>query len=149
MNINEKDEHNNIINIGNENFYEIGTKQNDKLEKEKDKIQKIITKIGNIKCIEGNIDFLLPDITREELLNIINNTKISPFIFYDNLDLDNKNFDILGEIKQKIDTDDERVIIQLSKYIEMILLFKESKNLNDYFRLNINSKILMYCCNSS
>ena len=120
------------------------------MKEEENEIKNIIEKIKAIKRAEGDFDFLLPDISGKELLSIINDKKISPFIFYDNIDLKNDNFDIIGEIKQQLDTNDERIIFQLAKYIQMILEFRKSEKLNEYFNLKINNKkILMYVCNYS
>ena len=152
VNANEKEGDINTINKIDENFHKIEEKKikDYKIQEEETKINKIIDKIKDTKCAEGEFDFLLPDISGTELLRIINDKKISPFIFYDNIDLENENYDVIGEIKQQLDTNDERVIIQLVKYIQMILQFKESEKLNKYFGLKANNKkIIMYVCNYS
>lgn len=119
----------------------------------KDKVQgslnKIKRKINNDK-FEGDIDFVLPNITSNELKRVLNNKDIGPFIFYDYIDTEEcKIFDIIGEIKESID-DSDKNIAQLMKYMEMLSYLKISKEVNANLGLNMNNqKVIMYVFNSS
>ena len=54
---------------------------------------------------------------------MINNNHTSPFLYYGNIDLENKKFDIIDEIKENLE-DHKDNIIQLGKYIKIFYYLK-------------------------
>jgi hypothetical protein len=80
------------------------------------------------KDFGGDLDFIIPDLTKSELDKVIENKKISTFIFSSNIK-DSENYDILGEIKESVD-DYHKNIDQLKKYIKLYYLFKKEEEVN-------------------
>ena len=67
---------------------------------------------------KGDIDFLIPNLSPNELKDFLNNKDYAPFIFYDNIKPD-VNSDIIGEIKKVF----QQVIKSiLSSYINILIL---------------------------
>lgn len=61
------------------------------------------------KDFGGDFDFIIPYLTKPELVKVIENKKISPFIFSSNIK-DSEKFDILGEIKESFD-DTKKILL--------------------------------------
>ena len=80
--------------------------KNQKKEKNKNPEKEIYYK--------GDIDFLIPNLSPNELKDFLNNKDYAPFIFYDNIK-PGVNSDIIGEIKESISTSDKKHIKQLLK----------------------------------
>ena len=60
--------------------------------------EELMNKINSSK-FEGDFDFVIPDITKEELKSVLKNKEIGPFLFYDNINEDSyEKFDIIGEV---------------------------------------------------
>ena len=126
------------------NKIKIDYKSDDVKGNDQGSLNKIKKKINNDK-FEGDIDFVLPNITSHELKRVLNNKDIGPFIFYDYIDTEEYQiFDIIGEIKESID-DSDKNIGQLMKYMEMLSYLKISKEVNENLGLNMNNqKVIMY-----
>ena len=88
----------------------------------------IIEKKKNDKInLTGDFDFIIPNINNKLLLEIFNDKKIAPFIFYGNIDIDkDQDFDIIGEIKESAENH-RSFKHQIQKYILMISHFLDSK----------------------
>ena len=111
--------------------------------------EKLMNKINNGK-FEGDFDFVIPDITKDELKSVLKNKEIGPFLFYDNINVKDslENFDIIGEVKESLEDSDKNVI-QLVKYLQMFFYLKESEEINKKIGLKKkNIKIIMYVVNS-
>ena len=111
--------------------------------------EKLMNKINNGK-FEGDFDFVIPDITKDELKRVLENKEIGPFLFYDNINIKDglENFDIIGEVKESIEESDKNVI-QLVKYLQMFFYLKDSEEINKKLGLKMkNIKIIMYVVNS-
>ena len=111
--------------------------------------EKLMNKINNGK-FEGDFDFVIPDITKDELKSVLKNKEIGPFLFYDNINVKDslENFDIIGEVKESIEDSDKNVI-QLVKYLQMLFYLKDSEEMNKKIGLKKkNIKIIMYVVNS-
>ncbi len=124
------------------------SKDTNKGYKTDDKNNKLLK---NPEVFIGDFDFVLPNISTSKILQVINNNDTSPFLFYGNIDLSNKNenFDIIGEIKENLD-DHKDNIVQLGKYIEIFYYLQNSEKMNKNIGLTKkNKKILMYVFNSS
>jgi len=75
----------------------------------------------------GDFDFIIPNINNKLLLEIFNDKKIAPFIFYGNIDIDkDQDFDIIGEIKESAENH-RSFKHQIQKYILIISHFLDSK----------------------
>ena len=111
--------------------------------------EKLMNKINNGK-FERDFDFVIPDITKDELKRVLENKEIGPFLFYDNINIKDglENFDIIGEVKESIEESDKNVI-QLVKYLQMFFYLKDSEEINKKLGLKMkNIKIIMYVVNS-
>ena len=110
-----------------------------------DELRKEFEKKGSIK---GDIDFLLPDVTPEELEKVLKNKELSPFIFYGNINL-NKNSDLIGEVKETIDNGDEAHIRQFKKYLKILKLSQSNETIKNKIGVTKdNQKIFVYVFNS-
>lgn len=99
--------------------------------------------------INGDIDFLIPDLKPEELQKVFTKKGLAPFIFYGNINPD-LNSDLLGEIKENVNTGERKHIKQLKKYTEIIELSKQNETIRKKFGFkNENQKILVYIFNSN
>ena len=85
-----------------------------------------------------DFDCLIPDITKGELTKVLNDSKISPFIFYGNIN-DNEKYDIISEIKQNFH-DNEQHIIQAKKYVKINKKLDNDEKLNDDLGLEMENK---------
>ena len=113
-------------------------------EEEKDKTKKENNKE---KCLLGDIDFLLPDLSPKELERVLKKRELVPFIFYGNINF-NKNSDLVGEVKQNILTGDKKHIKQFKKYRQIFELCQKSEYMNKKFGLKKeNQKIIVYIFN--
>ena len=158
INIKEKDEKNEIKINNDSDMINIYNKISDLIKNSSpDYIEKLTQKSKNPEkpnvedTFSGDFDFIIPKINSELLQTIFNNKKISPFIFYGNIDVEKKaDFDIIGEIKQGTDNY-KKLHNQIKKYIEMISHFsneKTNKLQEDEFHFNYKrKKILMYVFN--
>ena len=73
----------------------------------------------------GDFDFIIPKINSDILKSIFNNQKISSFIFFGNIDVENnQDYDIIGEIKEGADNH-KKLQCQIKKHIEMISHFSD------------------------
>ena len=158
INSKEKDEKNKIKINNDSDMINIYNKISDLIKKSSpDYIEKLTQNSKNPDkpdiedTFSGDFDFIIPEINSELLQTIFNNKKISPFIFYGNIDVEKKaDFDIIGEIKQGTDNY-KKLHNQIKKYIEMISHFsneKTNKLQEDEFHFNYKrKKILMYVFN--
>ena len=113
-------------------------------EEEKDKTKKENNKE---KCLLGDIDFLLPDLSPKELEKVLKKREFVPFIFYGNINF-NKNSDLVGEVKENILTGDKKHIKQFKKYRQIFELCQKSEYMNKKFGLKKeNQKIIVYIFN--
>ena len=113
-------------------------------EEEKDKTKKENNKE---KCLLGDIDFLLPDLSPKELEKVLKKRELVPFIFYGNINF-NKNSDLVGEVKENILTGDKKHIKQFKKYRQIFELCQKSEYMNKKFGLKKeNQKIIVYIFN--
>ena len=113
-------------------------------EEEKDKTKKENNKE---KCLLGDIDFLLPDLSPKELERVLKKRELVPFIFYGNINF-NKNSDLVGEVKENILTGDKKHIKQFKKYRQIFELCQKSEYMNKKFGLKKeNQKIIVYIFN--
>ena len=97
--------------------------------------------------IKGDFDFLIPDISPQELLKVIKNKENAPFIFYNNINFE-KTSDIIGETKESF-CDEKKPIEQIKKYIKLFKEFNNSEEICHSVGLKKdNQKILMYVFNS-
>ena len=110
--------------------------------------EELMNKINSSK-FEGDFDFVIPDITKEELKSVLKNKEIGPFLFYDNINEDSyEKFDIIGEVKESLEGSNKN-IFQLIKYLHMFFYLKESEDMNSNLGLKMkNNKIIMYVINS-
>lgn len=100
-----------------------------------------------VKIIKGDFDFLIPDISPQELINAIKNKENGMFIFYNNINFE-KVSDIIGETKESL-SDEKKPIEQIKKYFKLFKEFNSSENLCHSVGLKKeNQKILMYVFNS-
>ena len=108
-------------------------------KKKKEKIKEIL--------YNGDFDFVITNITFEEVNKVLNNKRISPFIFYGNIK-ENIKFDIIGEIKENID-EIKKNNEQINKYISLINLLRSDENTNEDTGLNFgNEKLMLYVFNT-
>lgn len=108
-------------------------------KKKKEKIKEIL--------YNGDFDFVITNITFEEVNKVLNNKRISPFIFYGNIK-ENIKFDIIGEIKENID-EIKKNNEQINKYISLINLLRSDENANEDTGLNFgNEKLMLYVFNT-
>ena len=108
-------------------------------KKKKEKIKVIL--------YNGDFDFVITNITFEEVNKVLNNKRISPFIFYGNIK-ENIKFDIIGEIKENID-EIKKNNEQINKYISLINLLRSDENANEDTGLNFgNEKLMLYVFNT-
>ena len=106
-----------------------------------------IKKNNNEILYHGDFDFVIPNISFEEISKVLNNKEISPFIFYGNINKDMK-FDIIGEIKENLEQS-QRNNDQINKYISLIKLLRTDKKSNEAVGLNLsNEKLMLYVFNS-
>ena len=99
------------------------------------------------KIIKGDFDFLIPDISPQELLKGIKNKENASFIFYNNINFERIS-DIIGETKESL-CDEKRPIEQIKKYIKLFNEFNNSEKICHSVGLKKdNQKILMYVFNS-
>ena len=95
-----------------------------------------------------DIDFLLPNISGEELKNVLTKKELAPFIFYGNINMD-KNSDLIGEIKESIKAGDKKHIKQFNKYRYIIKLCDNKEKICKKFGLKKeNQKIVVYVFNN-
>ena len=108
-------------------------------KKKKEKIKEIL--------YNGDFDFVITNITFEEVNKVLNNKRISPFIFYGNIK-EKIKFDIIGEIKENID-EIKKNNEQINKYISLINLLRSDENTNEDTGLNFgNEKLMLYVFNT-
>ena len=131
-----------------ENNQEENPKQNKQRQK-KEKINEIHSenceqsKKKQKKAISGDIDFLIPNVTPDELKNVLDDRELAPFIFYANINREEQT-DIIGEIKENFSAGKDN-ISQLEKYINIIKLCKKSDKISERFGVvKSNQKILLY-----
>ena len=95
----------------------------------------------------GDFDFVMPNVSVDELNKVLNNTEIAPFIFHGNIN-NSLKYDIIGEIKENIN-EGQRNIEQINKYISLIKLIRFNKDANENVGLNFeNEKIMLYVFNT-
>ncbi len=118
-----------------------------KIEDKKDGKKKDQNEIWKKDTLRGDIDFLLPDLTPNELKTVLFKEELAPFIFYDNINPE-KNSDLIGEIKENIKTGDKKHISQLNKYRYIFQLCQKNDKICNKFGLKKeNQKILVYVFN--
>ena len=154
---NKNDEKSNIyINIINNKASESNAFDNIKknitpvdIENKNDKIPKMKKEKKKNKELlyHGDFDFVIPNITFEEISKVLSNKRISPFIFHGNIK-ENMKFDIIGEIKENIG-ESRRNYEQIKKYISLINLLRVDENANEAVGLNLrNEKLVLYVFNT-
>ena len=101
-----------------------------------------IKKNNNEILYYGDFDFIIPNISFEEISKVLNNKEISPFIFYGNIKK-YMEYDIIGEIKENLGQS-QRNNDQINKYISLIKLLRTDKNANEAVGLNLrNEKLIL------
>ena len=130
---------------------EVEEAKEEKEEKEEKNEKKVKEEKGKkeLKSMDGDIDFLLPNVSPEELENVLENKDLAPFIFYGNINK-KKNSDLIGEIKENIATGDKKHIKQFEKYKDIIKLSETKEKICKKFGpKKENQKILVYVFNNS
>ena len=123
---------------------------NDEKRSNKEKEENLKEKNENkeAKTLSGDIDFLLPNVSPEELKNVLTKKELAPFIFYGNIDKD-KHSDLIGEIKESIKSGDKKHINQFNKYRKIFKLCETNEKICKQFGIKKdNQKIVFYVFNS-
>ena len=137
------------IGKGNEDYINQKSLKNIKQENANNNNKKKILYKENeeVKIIKGDFDFLISDISPQELIKVLKNKENAPFIFYNNINFE-KISDIIGETKEYL-SNEKKPIEQIHKYFKLFKELNSSENICHSVGLKKeNQKILMYVFNS-